>query len=118
MVWNVSDEDDLKDLKDLGTQPARVRRVDGARRELEDAVVFRQGEKQIEGWCLNMSRGGLRAVLDTAVEVDEEFDVTIGEETETRRARIVWVRATGGGAIVGVSFEDEEGSVPPTESVD
>ena len=103
---------------DTITEPARVRRVDGARRELEDAVVFRQGEKRIDGWCLNMSRGGLRAVLDTPVEVDEEFDVTIGEEPEPRRARVVWVRATGGGAIVGVSFEDEEGSVPPPESVD
>ena len=115
LIWDVSDDDDLKDL---GKEPARIRRVDGARRELEEAVVFCQGEKRIDGWCLNMSRGGLRAVLDTPVEVDEEFDVTIGDETEPRRARIVWVRATGGGAIVGVSFEDEEGSVPPPESVE
>ena len=109
----MSDDDDLKDIE---AEPARVRRQTGARREVEEAVVFRQGDRQIDGWSLNLSRGGLRAVLDTSVEVGEEFDVTIGDEPEARRARVVWVRATGGGAIVGVTFEDGEGSVPPPEA--
>jgi hypothetical protein len=45
--------------------------------------------------------------------VGDEFDVLMGEDTEPRRAKVVWVRDEKDGAIVGVAFLDAEGSVPP-----
>jgi hypothetical protein len=106
----VSSDDDLK-----GDPPKPVRRESSKRREVEEPVVMRQGEHRTDGWCLNVSRGGLRVVIETTVEVGEEFEVTVGDDPRERRARVVWVRATGGGAIVGMAFLDGEGSIPPPE---
>ncbi len=95
----------------------RVRRTSGARNPISESVAFRHGERQIDGWCLNISRGGLRAIIEDTVEVGDEFEVAIGDSTESRRSVVVWVRQEKDGAIVGVSFCDIEGSVPPPPAV-
>jgi hypothetical protein len=118
---NVSSDDSLDDApataSDPGAEP-KARRHGGARNPTSEAVVFRQGDRVIEGWALNLSRGGLRAVLEEQVDVGEEFEVTIGEQTEPRSSTVVWARLERGGAIVGVSFSDADGSVPPPPPAD
>ena len=91
----------------------RVRRVGGVRSPTSEVVVFEDDDRRIEGWSLNMSRGGLRAILDVMVEMGEEFEITVGMDAEPRTGRIVWVREEKGGSIVGVAFLDTDGSVPP-----
>jgi hypothetical protein len=92
-----------------------MRRESGARREVNEAVVFRKADSRIEGWCLNISPGGLRAIVEGPVEVDEELFITVGDSGSERPARVVWVRAERDGAIVGVAFTDVESSAPPPE---
>ncbi len=102
-----NDEDD--------SEGGRVRRASGARHPVSDPVCFSSGDRQIDGWALNVSGGGLRAIVDDPVEVDEHFEVTLGEDAP-RPARVVWVREERGGSILGVAFTDvEEGAAPPDE---
>ncbi len=112
----MSSNDNLDDAASEDGDPEdlnRARRVGGARSPVSESVVFQDGDRVVEGWSLNISRGGLRAVLDEVVAIGDEFDITVGGDTEPRRGRIVWVRHEKGGAIVGVAFLDAEGSVPP-----
>ncbi len=95
----------------------RTRRLDGVRQPVSDTVVFHRGEEAIDGWALNLSRGGLRAAVEAEVEVGDEFDIVVGE-SEPRPGRIVWVRNQKDGSIVGVSFSDADGSVPPPPAME
>jgi hypothetical protein len=101
-----------------GVHPTR--RQGGARRELSERVVFRAeargGEpaREVDGWALNASRSGLRAILEEALPLGAEFEVAIGEPP-ARPGRVVWLQEEKDGAIVGVSFLDEAargGSIP------
>ncbi|MBW2457279.1 MAG: PilZ domain-containing protein [Deltaproteobacteria bacterium] len=100
-------------------EAVRARREAGARRELNETVVFHGDGKSIDGWSLNISGGGLRAILDENVEVGAEFEMTFGDSSERRPVRVVWARQEKGGAIVGVAFLDiAEGSIPPPPSIE
>lgn len=90
---------------------------------MSDRVKLVAGASEVEGWALNLSEGGLRAILDTeGLKLEElfalgrEVRVSIGENAE-RPARIVWVQAEADGAIIGVAFLDHKDprapSVPP-----
>lgn len=60
-----------------------------------------------DGWALNVSRGGVRCILEEKVALGAEYDVTIGVEGDsplTRRGRIVWVQEEADGSIVGIEF--------------
>jgi PilZ domain len=76
-------------------------------------------EKPFDGWALNVSRGGVRCILEEKVELGAEYDVTIGAEGDaplTRRGRIVWIQEEADGSIVGIEFMNLSGthrSVPP-----
>jgi hypothetical protein len=89
-----------------------TRRAAGARREVSDRVRFRQGEREISGWALNISRGGLRAIIEEQVELGAQFEVAVGDNPH-RPGRIVWIQDEPDGAIVGVSFLDDPGETPP-----
>src|SRR5436189_246209 len=53
----------------------------GARREVTERVTLRSEEgPPLEGWALNVSRGGLRVILEEKVVLGQKFDVTIGVE--------------------------------------
>lgn len=72
----------------------------------------------MEGWTLNVSRGGVRVVVEEPVAAGEDYQVAIGE-AEARHARAVWVREEADGQIVGLQFLDVEGpasSMPPPSS--
>lgn len=106
------DSDNPTEPLDEDEASARTRRVDGARQPVSEVVVFRQGDREIDGWALNMSRGGLRAALEAPVAIGEEFEITVGD-AEPRTGVVIWVRNQKDGAIVGVSFNDSDGSLPP-----
>jgi hypothetical protein len=89
-----------------------TRRAGGARREVSARVSFFRREVEVTGWALNLSRGGLRAIVEDPIELGADYEVAIGEE-KRRPGRIVWMQEEPDGAIVGVSFLDESGSIPP-----
>ena|SRR6266496_2428147 len=95
-----------------GDVHATRRGTGGARREVTDRILLRRGDVELTGWALNISRGGIRFILEDAVELGQEFDVEIGiDETPNskRRGRVVWVQEEHDGMIVGVEFIDSRG---------
>jgi hypothetical protein len=104
------------EIDEEGSDPAiRTRRHGGVRSPVSESVTFHADDRVIQGWALNISRGGLRAALSECVAVGDEFEVVIGDSDERRPGRVVWVRNEKDGAIVGVAFVNVEGSVPPPE---
>ncbi len=69
-------------------------------------MLQREGQNEpLLGWALNISRGGVRAILEGKVSLGEDFDVTVGEESKLKRkGRIVWLQEEPDGLIVGVEF--------------
>ncbi len=73
-----------------------------------------------DGWALNISRGGVRAILEEAVELGEEYEVTIGEEGGsplTRKGRVVWVQEEPDGCIAGFEFLYQSGAQPSADAL-
>jgi hypothetical protein len=104
-----------------GDGAARARREGGPRQIISEPVTFRFEDQSIEGWTLNISRGGLRAVVEIPLPVGAEVVATVGESPAGRRARVVWSHEERGGAVLGLSFLDHlesgypaAGSTPPT----
>jgi hypothetical protein len=109
-------------------QPGAKARRSGARQTVSDRVTFRSETGGIrEGWALNVSRGGVRAILDHdtgKVELGEEYAITVGERHAegARRGRIVWLQEEPDGFVVGVEYVSPSGthraasSAPPDAS--
>jgi hypothetical protein len=77
------------------------------RKEVSDRVLLKAADgAQLEGWALNASAGGVRAILEDKVDLGHEFDVTVGdpEVTPARKGRIVWLQEEPDGVIVGVEY--------------
>jgi hypothetical protein len=89
-----------------GLPPTR-RATGGARHEVSERVHFHEGERELTGWALNVSRGGVRAIVEDKVELGQEFEISIGENETRRPGRIVWIQDEPDGSIVGVSFLDD-----------
>lgn len=86
----------------------------GARRETTERVRFYRGTQEIEGWALNKSRGGLRAIVEEKLVQGEALEVVIGDDEARRPVRVVWIQEELDGSIIGLAFLDApEGSVPP-----
>jgi hypothetical protein len=92
----------------------------GARREVSTRVFLRTPGSDAaahEGWALNVSRGGLRAILEEKVELGQEFEIEVGtDDGPARHGRIVWVQEEPDGVIVGIEFTSLSGthkSAPP-----
>jgi hypothetical protein len=99
--------------------PGAQARRGGARRTASDRVTFRGETGAVrEGWALNVSRGGIRAILDDdtgRVELGEEYVISIGVsdgsassdatgEQTGRAGRIVWLQEEPDGFVVGVEY--------------
>lgn len=88
--------------------PHQLRRG-GARREVSERVhLVGANLKMRDGWALNISRGGIRVILEERVELGEEYELTVGTEEDsplTRPARVVWVQEEPDGFIVGLEFQ-------------
>ncbi len=90
----------------------------GARREVTERVTLRAEDGRVlDGWALNVSRGGLRAILEDKVILGQKFEIGVGTDEVIQRAgRIVWVQEEPDGVIVGIEFTGLSGthkSVPP-----
>src|SRR5262245_52566809 len=90
----------------------------GPRHEVSERVTLRTEDgRTLEGWALNLSRGGLRAILEEKVFLGQKFEVTVHTaELVVKAGRIVWVQEEPDGVIVGVEFTGNSGqhpSVPP-----
>ncbi len=113
-----------------GSSPTRRNDV---RREVSERIQLRRlsdsgnGDGAVlDGWALNVSRGGLRCILDRdarggnersapeeRVELGDEFEITVGEEGNaplTRRGRIVWLQEEADGFIAGIEFLTPSGT--------
>lgn len=78
-------------------------------------VTFTRRDKpdlELPGWALNVSRGGLRAILEDPVELGEEFSIQLGDEPLAREGRVVWCQEEQDGVIVGVQFFERLSSAP------
>jgi hypothetical protein len=85
----------------------------GARRDVTERVCFALEGREVAGWTLNLSIGGLRAVVEEPLELGVQLDVTVGA-ADRRPGRIVWVQEEQDGSIVGVAFLDADGAPPPS----
>ena len=93
---------------------AQRRATGGARREATERVTLRGTGFETHGWTLNVSRGGMRAIVEEAVQSGSEYVLVVGDADETaRNVSVVWVQNEADGQIVGLRFLDVEGSVPP-----
>ena len=84
----------------------------GARHEVSARVTLRPAAPapELEGWALNVSRGGVRVILENNVELGAEFEVTmtgssLGDDSACpRMGRIVWVQEEPDGVVAGIEF--------------
>jgi len=91
---------------------ARTRRTDARRGVSEKITVCAlkdgsSGAVVTTGWALNMSRSGIRAILEERILAGVDYEVTIGEvgtSQLTRKARVVWVQEEHDGVVVGLEF--------------
>ncbi len=94
-----------------------TRRSSGARREASERVTLRRGSEEITGWTLNVSRGGVRVIVEDPLVLDDELDVQVGDidDAIVHPGRVVWIKEQADGQIIGVQFTDVEGAVAPSQ---
>lgn len=93
---------------------AQRRATGGARREATERVTLRGPDFETHGWTLNVSRGGIRAILEEPVKSGGEYELVVGDSDDsTRKVSVVWVQDEADGQIVGVRYLDGDGSDPP-----
>ena len=94
------------------------RHAGGARREASERVLLRGTDFETHGWTLNVSRGGIRAIVEDPLSQGVEYQLTVGDEESAvaRRASVVWLQDEADGQIVGLKYLDiDEGSDPPKD---
>jgi len=88
--------------------PATRRGGGGARREISSRITLVLEGTEHDGWALNISRGGIRVVIEGRVELGQEYEVRDLDpevaEGGPFMARVVWVQDEPDGAIVGLEF--------------
>lgn len=104
-----------KTPSDPSIQPRTPRRLAGARKEATERVTLRAQGFTTSGWTLNISRGGLRAIVEDRLTADVEYELFMGDAEAPRRAALVWSQDQADGQIVGLKYLDVEGSVPPND---
>ena len=88
----------------------------GARHEVSVRVTLTpkaatggKAKAQLEGWALNVSRGGVRVILEETVELGSEYQVEVGEGSgpaTCQPGHIVWVQEEPDGVIAGIAFRN------------
>ncbi len=84
-------------------------RRNGARREISSRVTLRSPSGAVfDGWALNVSRGGVRVILEEKVELAAEYEVTVADDGNGPMGpvvgRIVWVQEEPDGVVAGIEF--------------
>jgi len=113
-----SEDSVVSKFPDKSASGSHAMRRGGARREVTERVLLKSvnPKMELEGWALNLSRGGLRCILEEKVDLGGEYLVTLGDgdDVADRRARVVWVQEEPDGVIVGVEFVGLSGiHLPP-----
>ena len=92
------------------TGDVHATRRGGARLDAGARVTLRgKGGERLEGWALNVSRGGVRVILEQRVELGAEFEVTLTPSTDIPApgvGRIVWVQDEPDGVIAGIELRE------------
>ena len=73
---------------------------------------------ETNGWTLNVSRGGVRAIVEDALTQGVEYELIVGDEewAAARRVAIAWLQDEADGQIVGLKYLDvEDATVPPRD---
>lgn len=82
----------------------------GARHDVTARVSLKTRDGAVfEGWALNISRGGIRVILEDKVDLGTELEVTMttGEDlTSPVMGRVVWVQEEPDGIVAGIEFRD------------
>jgi hypothetical protein len=105
--------------------PATRRGGGGARREISSRITLvGTNGKEYDGWALNISRGGIRIVIEDRVELGQELEIRELDpdiaEGGPFKGRVVWVQDEPDGSVVGMEFVGPEfpriaeRNVPPT----
>jgi hypothetical protein len=88
----------------------------GARLEVSDRVTLRSDcGKLLEGWALNVSRGGVRVILEEPVEPGTRYEVTLtggvgpAHQAFPQMGRVVWVQEEPDGVVAGIEFRPANG---------
>ena len=80
----------------------------GARHDLSARVTLKdKAGAVLEGWALNVSRGGIRVILEDKVELGSEYEVTVSTGADPAspvQGRIVWVQEEPDGVVAGIEF--------------
>jgi hypothetical protein len=100
----------------------------GARHEISKRVAvkrLRAGAEGsaaclLDGWALNVSRGGLRVILEEKVEPGDDVEVTLLDGSandgpasgRVQVGRVVWVQEEADGVVAGIAFAPGEGPPP------
>lgn len=130
----------LAPLSHAHSQAPPKSRRGGVRQTVSDRVTFRSLAGVVrEGWALNVSRGGIRAILDedtaengAKVELGDEYLIFIGDQDGSprladqdgsprlagqrevsgagRKGRIVWLQEEPDGFVVGVEYASPSGT--------
>jgi hypothetical protein len=91
------------------------RSTGGARKELTERVTIRSPGFETQGWTLNVSRGGFRAIVEEPLSAEIEYEIIFGESQPPRRATVVWSQEQNDGQIVGMKYLDDGGAPPLDE---
>ena len=84
----------------------------------DDVAVVDKPAFETRGWTLNVSRGGIRAIVEEPLAQGVEYQLLVGDEetAPARRATVVWLQDESDGQIVGLKYLDvEDGSEPPKD---
>jgi hypothetical protein len=77
------------------------------RREVSERVELKGSAGAFEGWTLNVSRGGVRVIVERELELGDVFEVTVGLAQSSplvRQGRVVWFQEEADGFIAGIAF--------------
>jgi PilZ domain len=89
------------------------------RREVSERVTLKGPDGVHEGWTLNVSRGGVRIIVERRMALGQVLDVTVGSADASplsRQGRVVWFQEEADGFIVGVAFlSSASGERPATQ---
>lgn len=81
------------------------RGLGGARREASERVQLRREGFVGEAWALNVSRGGMRVVIEAPVSLGLTYELELSNGS-LRNVRVVWLREEADGQIAGLEFQD------------
>lgn len=98
-----------------------MRRALVRRQVAERAIVRTADRRELAGWALNLSGGGVRVILEERVGLGEAVDVQVGSPEEgaarfpdgnampMRRGRVVWLQEEEDGVVAGIEFVGASG---------